>query len=62
MASTSIGAGEKRKPAIIMEARNLIIPRPVSAPVRSKLLPSGFNWGIILARAARKLVEDRSQN
>ena len=33
------------------------MPRPVSAPMRSKLLPSGFSWGKIWAIAALRFVD-----
>ena len=39
-----------------------MMPRPVSAPMRSKLLPSGFSWGTIWASAALRFVDASSQN
>jgi hypothetical protein len=60
--SAILGAGEKRNPATTMAARNMIMPRPVSAPMRSKLLPSGFSWGNIWLIAALRFVDASSQN
>jgi len=57
IASTSEGAGENRKPATTMAIKNLMAPVPAPSAIRSRVLPSGFSCGAILANAARKLVE-----
>ena len=50
-AAASASAGENRNPATRTAMRNFECSRPVSAPTRSNLPPSGFHQGTIFTEA-----------
>jgi hypothetical protein len=61
-ASTSVGPGETRKPAMITEAKNLRIAVATLPAAPSKVPPSGLRCGATFTSAALRLVDARSQN
>ena len=62
IALTSEGAGENKKPANTMAIKNLMMPVPAPSANPSRMPPTGFSRGAVLANAAWKLVEAKSQN